>query len=903
MTDILQHDIGNIQSDSNQSAQKLIRAYFPDKSTTVIQIGEHESCWDVLCKICEKKSLKPGQFLISTVPYDSDAHINNKRHNIVSKQPINKANLMDAEKSFFSYNCNTIYLIDNGYDDELHCNKTPSRRSSTMIAPSSRKTTVRLDSQTFPKTIDISETLDNDNISFNSDKSKSDFSLKRGSKMFGFFLKSHKKNGSDSSSMLCLSPTQSPGISRQQSGVAENENNESTNTTKNSILGNTKNILLQGSELLKQINNSFDKSEKHNILKKTMSDLESELLDESKEDILSSDEQKNTQYLNFTPEIDPLIDNLKSYMTPSGNGKNVEEEDGISDLPASNNNSNPKPVGRRRACTVSIGTTGRLVTSTLRNSKINARRPISGVFEGSYSDVADLNKVMISFTMPDGITINQKFSLDSTLDYVCDSICIINKLDPNNHGLILSDKTDYNLEYDRTLLYYKDLNIPIEKFHVIKQKSSGKHYSTMTIIENDIDVMVFQMSKEGLQVMAGTVPKLIEHLTDNSENNTEFLDTLLLTYRSFITPVELFDELVARFNCLPPENPTEDDLIYYDKMQLPVQIRVIKTLRWWVHYHWQDFSFNYQLSENLKFFLKQLKDYSEENKTNVFKEDIDDITKVLNTELEAYEKRWYHYKTLHGQKTKNLVYSVIDNFEEDVIAQHLCLHDFELFKNIHPIEYLNAIWKAKKTDDEDFNEENTPNLDFFIQRFDKESYWVATEICTIPELKKRIHMLKKWILIANECIKRNNFFSFFSIVAGLNLTPVSRLKKTWDGLSDKYTKMWNDLEKICDPSRNMKNYRDILAKSEPPIVPFLPIYLKDLTFMNDGNDSKVNGMINFDKLRMMTKRVKDISKLVDYEYKKIETNIILQNYISHLMVQDLKKLKEKSLECEPRDKK
>jgi len=73
--------------------------------------------------------------------------------------------------------------------------------------------------------------------------------------------------------------------------------------------------------------------------------------------------------------------------------------------------------------------------------------------------------------------------------------------------------------------------------------------------------------------MAGTVPKLIEHLTDNSENNTDFLDTLLLTYRSFISPVDLFNELVARFNCLPPDNPTEDDLIYYDKMKLPVQQR------------------------------------------------------------------------------------------------------------------------------------------------------------------------------------------------------------------------------------------------------------------------------------------------------------------------------------------
>ncbi|ORX83849.1 ras GEF [Anaeromyces robustus] len=820
-----------------------------------------------------------------------------------------KTYIMNVEKNFFSYNCNTVYLIENKDDDGQSSSRSSSRRSSIMIAPSSRKTTVRLDSQTFPKTIEVAESPENDTLSVNSDKS-----TKRGSKLFGLFLNGHRKNGSDSSSIICASPSQSANISRQQSGVNDFENNESLNLNKSA--DTTGNVPL-GEELFRQASNCLEKNgSKNNMLKRTISDLGSSLiLKESRDEMSSELDCKESKFdipppisVNFAPEVDPIVDNLKSFISapplsssvPSNNIlKSNEEEDGVAELhtPAP-----PKARGRRRACTVSIGTSGHLVTSTLKSSKVNPRRPISGLFDVNINDINDINKVSINIILPDKTILNQKFNLDSTLDYVCDSICISNKLDLNNHSLILTEKPDYNLEFDRTLGYYKDLKIPINKMTIVQQ-SSGKHYSTMTICENDVDVMLFQMSKEGLQVMAGTVPKLIEHLTDNSENNSDFLDTLLLTYRSFITPVELFNELVARFNCLPPDNPTEDDLLYYDKMKLPVQQRVIKTLRWWVHYHWQDFSFSYQLSENLNNFVKQLKEYSEENKTDVFKEDMDDIQDIIDRELKSYEKKWDHYKTLHAQKSKNLMDSVLTKFDEETIAKQLCLHDFELFKNIHPIEYLNAIWKAKKSDDEENDEDNTPNLDFFISRFDKESYWVATEICVIPELKKRIQMLKKWILTANECIKNNNFFSFFSIVAGLNLTPVSRLKKTWDGLSEKYTKMWNELEKICDPSRNMKAYRDILAKSNPPIVPFLPIYLKDLTFMNDGNDAKVNGMINFDKLRMMAKRVKDISKLVDYSYKNIQSNNTLENYISHPMVKGLKELKQLSLNIEPKDKK
>jgi len=73
--------------------------------------------------------------------------------------------------------------------------------------------------------------------------------------------------------------------------------------------------------------------------------------------------------------------------------------------------------------------------------------------------------------------------------------------------------------------------------------------------------------------------------------------------------------------------------------------------------------------------------------------------------------------------------------------------------------------------------------------------------------------------------------------------------------------------------------------------------------MNDGNESKINGMINFDKLRMMAKRVKDISKLVKFSYTDIQSDTTLQNYISHPMVKDLKDLKNLSLTIEPKDKK
>lgn len=49
---------------------------------------------------------------------------------------------------------------------------------------------------------------------------------------------------------------------------------------------------------------------------------------------------------------------------------------------------------------------------------------------------------------------------------------------------------------------------------------------------------------------------------------------------------------------------------------------------------------------------------------------------------------------------------------------------------------------------------------------------------------------------------------------------------TIQALSDKAKKEWSEVEKLADPSKNMKNYRDKLLVSVSPMVPFLRIIFK-----------------------------------------------------------------------------
>ena len=60
-----------------------------------------------------------------------------------------------------------------------------------------------------------------------------------------------------------------------------------------------------------------------------------------------------------------------------------------------------------------------------------------------------------------------------------------------------------------------------------------------------------------------------------------------------------------------------------------------------------------------------------------------------------------------------------------------------------------------------------------------------------------------------------------------------------------------EMQQLMDPSRNMSRYRNLVNGEEvqPPIIPFYPVVKKDLTFIHLANDTNVDGLVNFEKLR------------------------------------------------------
>nr|XP_020471636.1 rap guanine nucleotide exchange factor 4-like [Monopterus albus] len=186
------------------------------------------------------------------------------------------------------------------------------------------------------------------------------------------------------------------------------------------------------------------------------------------------------------------------------------------------------------------------------------------------------------------------------------------------------------------------------------------------------------------------------------------------------------------------------------------------------------------------------------------------------------------------------------------LAYQMTMFDWELFSCVHEHELLYHTFGCQSF------RRTKANLDLFLRRFNQVQLWVVTEVCLCGQLSKRVQLLKKFIKIAAHCREFKNLNSFFAIIMGMSNPAVSRLSQTWEKLPTKFKKFYAEFESMMDPSRNHRSYRLTVTKLEPPIIPFMPLLLKDMTFTHEGNKTLIDNMVNFEKMRIIANTIRQV---------------------------------------------
>jgi hypothetical protein len=365
------------------------------------------------------------------------------------------------------------------------------------------------------------------------------------------------------------------------------------------------------------------------------------------------------------------------------------------------------------------------------------------------------------------------------------------------------------------------------------------------------------------QISGGSLPALVEQLTlHDCTPDTSFVTAFYLTFRLFTTPVELSQSLINRFDLIGDSQT----------VGIPVRLRVYNVFKGWLESHWVVESDSAALGIIFTFATGKLRSAlpaagkrlaeltskateiragalvprlaSSLGKTGVSgsvfipADNTAPSTNVTRSQMNAL-KAWKEGKTQC---------SILD-FDPLEMARQFTIIESRLFCTIQPEELLALEWMKKAGKGVNVKAMATLSNDL--------TNLVTDTVLQVEDAKRRAVIIKQWVKIAAKCVELDNYDSLMAILASLNSTTVLRLKRTWELISTKTKARFDELKAVTDFSKNYAALRQRLHDHVAPCIPFVGMYLTDLTFVDAGNeptrplpgDSGEDGLsvINFDK--------------------------------------------------------
>ncbi|CAJ2510908.1 Uu.00g065330.m01.CDS01 [Anthostomella pinea] len=393
-------------------------------------------------------------------------------------------------------------------------------------------------------------------------------------------------------------------------------------------------------------------------------------------------------------------------------------------------------------------------------------------------------------------------------------------------------------------------------------------------------------NKEG-QIIGGSLAALVERLTTHeSTPDAVFVSAFYLTFRLFCTPMRLTEALIERFDYVG-ETPN---------VSSPVRLRVYNVMKGWLESHWRDSTDHEALAliqqfaeHNLGAILpsagKRLLELAQRVSSaegSLVPRLVSSMGKTITAIASFVPADSPLPHTILSKSQQNLLSnwksggsspSVLD-FDPLEIARQLTMKQMSVFCSIMPEELLGSQWMKN-------GGVESPNVKAMSSFSNDLSNLVADTILQYPEVKKRAAMIKQWIKIAHQCLELNNYDGLMAIICSLNSSIINRLRKTWDIVSPKRRDMLKSLQAIVEPSNNNKALRGRLQGHVPPCLPFLGMFLTDLTFVDIGNPATKQlpsagandqglTVVNFDKHSRTAKIIGELQRFqIPYRLQEV----------------------------------
>ncbi|KAL6078080.1 Ras guanine nucleotide exchange factor, variant 2 [Balamuthia mandrillaris] len=398
-------------------------------------------------------------------------------------------------------------------------------------------------------------------------------------------------------------------------------------------------------------------------------------------------------------------------------------------------------------------------------------------------------------------------------------------------------------------------------------------------------------------IKAGTLNQLVIRLTHEYCHDLGFVKTFITTFQSFTTPQVLFEKLMQRFNVPLSTKGDVPEEQWIKHMVLPIQIRVVNVLGLWMKTRFADF--DYDLIKRVNAFIDDItkdekrKDWSEKwakQLSRIIRRQIEQRRgETANRATQTKGSGGGISKILKGQEPDYL-----NNFDVKTLAQHFCVVEFAIFRAIQPVELLNQAWNKEKY------HHRAPNVRSLIQLFNKVSRWISSSILREDKLKKRAKLMTKYLELAIQLFDYNNFNASLAIISGINNAAVHRLRFTRDEVASRLWDQIHDIQEVLG-GKNYSCYRERLHSVNPPLLPYLGVYLTDLTFIEDGNPDFIGDLINFKKRELIYDVISEVQQYQQTEYSfTVDAGVVA--FLKNLPMEEMEEndMYNLSLKREPR---
>jgi len=411
----------------------------------------------------------------------------------------------------------------------------------------------------------------------------------------------------------------------------------------------------------------------------------------------------------------------------------------------------------------------------------------------------------------------------------------------------------------------------IEKSKSMNLRNSISRERSETIC--DIPGLVVENNK----IIGGTVVSLLDYMIgpEYNEVETNFIEVMCVTHHYFIESATLLREMLRRYSRF--------------KFNLSTQFRVVNILMFWIQYLYLDFKENVIWNSMFEAFLESLKN----GKLNE-KKWYEMLMNKLNskTMTNSNEEVKVENETTDNSEKNEVILDVLE-IDSILLANFLTITESNFLTNIKLEEYSMKSWDTKT---------NT-NLSDYIARFNRVSFWVASEILIREYVKERSLVILKFLEVMEILLQLKNYNVLMQIFTALNFLPITRLRKTWKLVPTKYTAIFETVKEFMEPNGFLyPNYRKILediSKDDSMAIPYQPLILSDLTRIEEFPTFHEEEVVNWTKMESLATVFSLLLKFRNGQNYKFKVDIRIQTFFESSQILNEEELMAASNNLEP----